>query len=256
MTPMPIGPKAAVIEVQETALLAVRSIRGAFRRPIYFRDILIQMDHIGVGSLTIIMLTGFSTGAVLTLQSSAAMSRFGAVGLTGSLVSVVLVRELGPVLSALLVAGRAGSGMASELGSMQVTEQVNAMRALGTDPIKKLVVPRLFATVTMLPLLTIVADATGIVGGLAVAVGMLQISANLYLSSAWNGLDYFDVLGGLIKPIVFGAIVAVVSCRCGMRTEGGTQGIGRSTTQAVVVSSVLILVSDFFLTRLILLYTS
>ena len=252
---MRLSPKAAVIEVQETALLAARAIRGAFRRPFYFRDILIQMDHVGVGSLTIIMLTGFFTGAVLTLQSATEMSRFGAVGLTGSLVSVSLVRELGPVLAALMVAGRVGSGMASELGSMKVTEQINAMRALGTDPIKKLVVPRLFATVTMQPLLTIVADAFGIIGGLAVAAGLLRISPNLYLSSAWNGLDYYDILGGLIKPVVFGAIVAIVSCRCGMRTEGGTQGVGRSTTQAVVVSSVLILVSDFFLTRLIQIYT-
>ena len=253
---MQLSLKAAVIEVQETALLTVRSIRGAFRRPYYFRDTLIQMDHVGVGSLTIVILTGFFTGGVLTLQSSDEMSRFGAVGLTRSLVSVALVRELGPVLAALMVAGRVGSGMASELGSMKVTEQINAMRALGTDPIKKLVVPRLLATVIMQPLLTIVADGFGIIGGLAVARGMLRISPNLYLSSAWDGLDYYDILGGgLIKPLVFGAIVAIVSCRCGLRTEGGTQGVGRSTTQAVVASSVLILVSDFLLTRIILIYT-
>jgi len=255
MARMQLSLKAAVIEVQETALLTARSVHRAFRSPFYFRDILIQMDHVGVGSLTIIILTGFFTGAVLTLQSATEMSRFGAVGLTGSLVSVSLVRELGPVLAALMVAGRVGSGMASELGSMKVTEQINAMRALGTDPIKKLVVPRLVATVTMQPLLTIVADGFGIIGGLAVAVSMLRISPNLYLGSAWDGLDYFDILGGLIKGFVFGAIVAVVSCRCGLRTEGGTQGVGRSTTQAVVASSVLILVSDFFLTRLIQMYT-
>ena len=235
--------------------MTVRSLRGAFRRPFYFRDILLQMDQVGVGSLTIIMLTGFFTGAVLTLQTSSEMSRFGAVGLTGQLVSVALVRELGPVLAALMVAGRVGSGMASELGSMKVTEQINAMRALGTDPLKKLIVPRIFATVTMQPLLTVAADGMGIVGGLAVATGMLRISPNLYLNSAWNGLGYYDVIGGLLKPFVFGAIIAIVSCRCGMRTEGGTQGVGQSTTQAVVASSVLILVSDFFLTRLIQLYT-
>lgn len=251
---MQLSPKAAVIEVQETALLTSRSVRRAFRRPFYFRDILIQMDHIGVGSLTIILLTGFFTGAVLTLQTSTELSRFGAVGLTGSLVSVSLVRELGPVLAALMVAGRVGSGMASEIGSMKVTEQINAMRALGTDPIKKLVVPRIFATVTMQPLLTIAADGMGIIGGLVVAISMLRISSNLYLSSAWDGLDYYDVLSGLLKPVVFGTIIAVVSCRCGMRTEGGTRGVGRSTTQAVVVSSLLILVSDFFLTRLIQIY--
>jgi phospholipid/cholesterol/gamma-HCH transport system permease protein len=170
-------------------------------------------------------------------------------------VAVSLVRELGPVLASLMVAGRVGSGMASELGSMIVTEQVNAMRALGTDPIKKLVVPRVLATLAMLPVLTIVADAVGVVGGLFIAVFVLRISANLYLSSAWNALDYMDLFGGLLKPLVFGATLAIVSCYCGMRTYGGTQGVGRSTTQAVVASSVLILVFDLFLTRLILAYT-
>ena len=249
-----VSPKDAVTEVQEIALLATRSFWGAFRRPFYFREILIQMDQVGVGSLLIIMLTGFFTGAVLTLQTASTLSSFGAIGFTGSLVSVSLVRELGPVLAALMVAGRMGSGMASELGSMKVTEQVNAMRALGTDPVKKLVVPRILATVTMQPLLTIVTNCLGITGGLFVAVFLLQISPNLYLNSAWDALNYEDILGGLIKPVVFGAILATVSCHCGMRTTGGTRGVGRSTTQAVVVSSILILVSDFFLTRIILAY--
>ena len=249
-----LSPKDAVIEVQEIAVLTGRSFWGAFRRPFYFRDILIQMDRVGVGSLTIIMLTGFFTGAVLTLQMASTLSTFGAIGFTGSLVSVSLVRELGPVLAALMVAGRVGSGMASELGSMKVTEQINAMRALGTDPVKKLVVPRILATVTMQPLLTIVTNGMGIIGGLFVAVFLLQISSSLYLNSAWDALNYDDILGGLIKPVVFGAILATVSCHCGMRTYGGTRGVGRSTTQAVVVSSILILVSDFFLTRIILTY--
>ena len=256
MADMLFSPKAAVIEVQGLSVLTIRSVRGAFRRPFYFRDILLQMDQVGVQSITIIVLTGFFTGAVLALQTSSTLSTFGAVGLTGSLVSISLVRELGPVLAALMVAGRVGSGMASELGSMKVTEQINAMRALGTDPIKKLVVPRIFATVTMQPLLTIIADALGILGGLFVAVFLLQISSNLYLSAAWDALNFNDILGGLLKPIVVGAIIATVSCYCGMRTEGGTQGVGRSTTQAVVASSVLILVSDFFLTRLIQTYSS
>jgi len=256
MPHMLISPKEVVREVQEVAFMTARAFWGAFRRPFYFRDTLLQMDHIGVGSLTIIILTGFFTGAVLTLQSSATLQTFGAVGLTGSLVAISLVRELGPVLGGLMTAGRVGSGMASELGSMKVTEQINAMRALGTDPVKKLVVPRLFATVTMLPLLTIVADATGVIGGLAVAIVALRISPNLYLNSAWDALDYADLLGGLLKPVVFGATVAIVSCYCGMRTHGGTQGVGRSTTQAVVISSVLILIFNFFLTRLILTYTS
>jgi phospholipid/cholesterol/gamma-HCH transport system permease protein len=177
------------------------------------------------------------------------------VGQTGYAVALSLVRELGPVIGSLMVAGRSGSGMASELGSMLVTEQINAMRALGTDPIKKLVVPRVAATTAMMPLLTIVANACGILGGLAIATLNLHISSSQYLSSAWNGLDYADIVGGLIKPVVFGAIIALVGCHCGMRTYGGTQGVGRSTTQAVVAASVLILVFDFLLSKIILRYT-
>ena len=255
MTAMPLSPKAAVKEVQDLSFLAIRAFVGSFRRPYYLRDILIQMDTIGVGSLTVVLLTGFFTGAVLALQTSKTLTTFGAVGFTGSLVSVSLVRELGPVLASLMVAGRVGSGMASELGSMLVTEQINAMRALGTDPIKKLVVPRILATVAMLPVLTIVADGIGVFGGLFIAVFVLHISSNLYLNRAWDALTYMDLFGGLLKPLVFGATLAVVSCYCGLRTYGGTQGVGRSTTQAVVASSVLILVFDLFLSRLILVYT-
>jgi phospholipid/cholesterol/gamma-HCH transport system permease protein len=252
---MPFSPKAAVKEVQELSFLTGKAFASMFRRPFYVRDILMQMDLIGVGSLTVVVLTGFFTGAVLTLQTFKSLSRFGAVGFTGGLVSVALVRELGPVLASLMVAGRAGSGMASELGSMLVTEQINAMRALGTDPIKKLVIPRVLATIAMMPVLTIVADAFGIGGGLLIALTVLHITANLYLGRAWDALNYMDLFGGLLKPLVFGAILAIVSCYCGLRTYGGTQGVGRSTTQAVVASSVLILVFDLFLTRLILAYT-
>ena len=247
---MPLSPKAAVKEVQEFSYLVAKAFASVFRRPYYVRDILTQMDLIGVGSLSVIILTGFFTGAVLTLQTSKTLSTFGAVGLIGQLVALSLVRELGPVLASLMVAGRVGSGIASELGSMLVTEQINAMRALGTDPIKKLVVPRVLATVAMLPVLTIVADAIGVAGGLAIAVSVLHISANLYLNRAWDALKYMDLFGGILKPLVFGAILAIVSCYCGLRTHGGTQGVGRSTTQAVVASSILIITVDFFVTRL------
>jgi len=194
-------------------------------------------------------------GAVLTLQSANTLERFGATGQTGYAVGVSLVRELGPVIGSLMVAGRCGSGMASELGSMLVTEQVNAMRALGTDPIKKLVVPRVVATTIMMPILTIAADAVGILGGLAVSTLMLRISSNQYLGSAFDGLENIDIFGGLLKPLVFGTIIALVGCHCGLRTYGGTQGVGRSTTQAVVNASVLILLFDFLLSRVILNYT-
>src|SRR5206468_3436502 len=194
---MPISPKLAVKEVQDVSLLAAKSAASLFRRPFYVRDILIQMETVGVGSLAVCILTGFFTGAVLTLQSSKTLSTFGAVGFTGSLVAISLVRELGPVLASLMVAGRVGSGIASELGSMVVTEQVNAMRALGTDPIKKLVVPRFLATLSMLPVVTIVTDAMGVIGGLFTSVFVLRISANLYLSRAWDALTYMDLFGGL-----------------------------------------------------------
>lgn len=248
---MPITAKAAVKEVQDLTLLAARALGSSFRRPFYFRDILDQMDNIGVGSVAVVMLTGFFTGSVLTLQSAKTLSVYGAKGVTGQLVAISLVRELGPVLAALMLAGRIGSGIASELGSMVVTEQINAMRALGTDPIKKLVIPRLIATTTMLPLLTIVANTIGLLGGLLVAVYTLGINGSVYLSSAWNGLTFTDLFGGLLKPLVFGASVALVGCRCGLRTYGGTQGVGRSTTQAVVAASILILFFNLILTRII-----
>ncbi len=252
---MPLTPKAAIKEVQDISSLAAKIFISAFKRPLYLKDVLTQMDVIGVGSLAVIILTGFFTGAVLTLQTSKTLSTFGAIGFTGQLVAVSLVRELGPVLASLMVAGRVGSGIASELGSMLVTEQINAMRALGTDPIKKLVVPRVVATTTMLPILTVVADAVGVIGGLFVAVFVLHISSNLYLNSAWDALNYMDVVGGLLKPLVFGATLSIVGCHCGLRTHGGTQGVGRSTTQAVVASSILILVFNLILTRIILAYT-
>jgi phospholipid/cholesterol/gamma-HCH transport system permease protein len=255
MQRMPFSLRAAVKEVQDISFLTARAFTSAFRRPYYIRDLFFQMESIGVGSLPVVMMTGFFTGAVLTLQSANTLTRFGAKAQTGYAVGVSLVRELGPVIGSLMVAGRSGSGMASELGSMVVTEQVNAMRALGTDPVKKLVVPRVLATTLMMPILTIVADTLGILGGLLVSTLMLRISNNQYLSSAFDGLHNSDVVGGLIKPFVFGAIIALVGCHCGLRTSGGTQGVGRSTTQAVVNASVLILLFDFLLSRIILIYS-
>jgi phospholipid/cholesterol/gamma-HCH transport system permease protein len=255
MQQMPFSLRAAVKEVQDISFLTTRAFVSAFRRPYYVRDTLFQMESIGVGSLPVVMMTGFFTGAVLSLQSANTLTRFGAAAQTGYAVSVSLVRELGPVIGSLMVAGRSGSGMASELGSMVVTEQVNAMRALGTDPVKKLVVPRVAATTFMMPILTIVADTMGILGGLLVSTLMLRISSNQYLSSAFDGLETADVVGGLLKPLFFGAIIALVGCHCGLRTYGGTQGVGRSTTQAVVNASVLILLFDFLLSRIILIYS-
>jgi phospholipid/cholesterol/gamma-HCH transport system permease protein len=241
-----------VLEIQNFTILGIRSIVNLFRRPLYLGETFEMMDTIGVGSLIITMLTGFFTGAVLALQTSRTLSSFGAVGFTGQLVSVSLVRELGPVLTAVVVAGRIGSGIASELGSMLVSEQINAMRALGTDPIKKLVTPRVFASVTMVPVLTIVCDLVGVMGGFFVAYFLLGISPTLYITSTYDRLTYSDLVQGLIKPPVFGFIIAIVGCYCGLRTYGGTQGVGRSTTQSVVTSMILIFISDFFITRLLI----
>ncbi len=241
--------KAPILSIQEFFVLAGRAIRGIFRKPHYGDDIFIQMDIIGVGSLPIVVLTGFFTGAVLALQMSKALSQYGAVGKTGELVSISLVRELGPVLTSLMVAGRNSSGMASELGSMKVTEQIDAMRALGTDPVLKLVKPRLLATCIVLPLLTILADALGMLGGFVIARTLLDMDATFYWSSSWQAIAYNDIFQGLIKPLAFAFVVALVGCHYGFMTTGGTQGVGRSTTRAVVVASVWIFVLDFFITR-------
>jgi len=251
---MPILPpdvfiKKQIAAVQEYSILSGRAIADIFSRPRYWSDIFTQMDSIGVGSLPIIILSGFFTGCVLALQSVTALQEFGAVSMTGSLVSLSMVKELGPVLTGLMVSGRNAAGMASELGSMKVTEQIDAMRALGTDPIRKLVTPRLIATIFMLFFLTIIADAVGIAGGALVSVGMLGLTASSYLHSSYASLVHGDIVQGLTKPLFSGFIIATVGCYFGMKTTGGTQGVGRATTQAVVVSSVFIIVVDFIVTR-------
>ncbi|HXG32998.1 MAG TPA: ABC transporter permease [Bryobacteraceae bacterium] len=241
--------KMPVLSVQEFFVLSGRAIRNVTRRPHYVDDIILQMDTIGVGSLPIVILTGFFSGAVMALQLTKALMTYGAVGKTGELVAITLVREMGPVLTALMVAGRNSSGMASEIGSMKVTEQIDAMRALGTDPTQKLVTPRLIATAIVLPLLTIIADFLGLVGGFMIAYFLLKMTPAQYWNSAWQALEYSDLFQGLIKPFAFAFVIALVGCHYGMQTTGGTQGVGRSTTRAMVVASVWIFVLDFFITR-------
>ncbi|HUM05617.1 MAG TPA: ABC transporter permease [Terriglobales bacterium] len=243
--------KEALLSIQEYSLLALQSLANFFRRPLYAGDMLMQADLIGVGSLPIVVLTGLSIGALLALNSANTLQRFGGITLIGQLVSIGMVTELGPLITGLMVAGRNASGMASELGSMIVTEQIDAMRALGTDPSKKLVTPRVAATVFMLFFLTIIADLLGLVGGNAVASLLFGLDSRQYWSNAWQILVFRDVFMGLAKPVLFGFIISTIGCYYGMSTRGGTQGVGRSTTQAVVASSVLILVVDFFITKLI-----
>jgi phospholipid/cholesterol/gamma-HCH transport system permease protein len=241
--------KQKILALQDYSVLSGTAIADIFTGPHYWDDIFSQMDSIGVGSMPIVVLTGFFTGCVLALQSATALQEFGAVSKTGSLVSLSMVKELGPVLTALMVSGRNASGMASELGSMKVTEQIDAMRALGTDPVRKLVAPRLIATVFMLFFLTIVSDAVGIAGGTLVSVLLLGLNASSYLANSYQGLVNGDIVQGLTKPLFSGFIIATVGCYFGMKTTGGTQGVGRATTQAVVISSVVIIIVDFLVSR-------
>jgi len=246
------GAKRRVLHVQEYTQLTVRSIANLFSPPYYMSDVLDQMDIIGVGSLPIVLLTGFFIGAVMVLQTAAQFERFGQTALTADVVSLALVRELGPSITGLLVAGRNSSGMASELGSMVVSEQVDAMRAMGTDPTRKLVTPRVVATVLMLPLLTAMADFLGLIGGFIVASFTLRLGAVTFWTRAIDVLVFSDLMQGLIKPVVFGLILSTVGCYQGLNVKGGTEGVGRATTQAVVTSSVFILITNFFLTKLML----
>jgi phospholipid/cholesterol/gamma-HCH transport system permease protein len=246
------GLKGFVRDVQDYTVLCARAVGRAFTPPFYFSDLLDQMDIVGVGSLPIVLLTGFFIGAVLVLQTAAQFVRFGETSLTGDVVAISLVRELGPTISGLLVAGRNSSGMASELGSMVVTEQVDAMRAMGTDPTRKLVVPRVAATVLVMPFLVAMADLIGLFGGFVTAYATLRIGGVEFWTRAVNALELSDLVQGLTKPLVFAFIVSTVGCYQGLSVRGGTQGVGRATTQAVVVASVLILVSNFFLTRVAL----
>src|SRR5437762_6553806 len=198
--------KDTVLAVQDYSGLAARSLGNLFREPLYIPDAIQQADIIGVGSLPIVVLTGFVTGAVLALQTSNTLQQFGSLSLTGQLVSFSMVRELGPVLTGLMVAGRNASGMASELGSMKVTEQIDAMRALGTDPTKKLVTPRVMATVVMLFFLSILSDFLGVVGGFVISYLVLGLDAQQYWHSAYDKLSYDDIEMGLIKPALFGYV--------------------------------------------------
>jgi phospholipid/cholesterol/gamma-HCH transport system permease protein len=247
--------------VQAYFALAGRALGFAFARPFYFQDLVQQMDEIGVKSLGIVLLTGFFTGMVLALQSSVQLQAFGISSLVGRLVAGSMIRELGPVLAGLMVAGRVGSGIAAQLGSMRVTEQIDALNTLGTDPIKKLVTPRVLAALFMLPVLTVINDFVGIVGGNLIATALIGIPTGQYWRTVWEQivsggftLGYIpnDFIQGLVKPFVFGGIIAISGCYFGLNTTGGTEGVGQATTRTVVLSSILILIVDYFLSQILL----
>ena len=251
----------SAVGVYNFFLLGARATRFMAARPFYWRDVVLQMDRIGVGSLPIVLLTGLFTGMVMALQSSVELSKFGADIYIGNLVGASMVRELGPVLCSLMVAGRSASGIAAEIGSMRVTEQIDALQSFGTDPIKKLVTPRLVAALIMVPVLTMLADVVGILGGLIVAVFRIGISADVFLDGVMNTLAEGgfvlrvipkDFVSGLLKPLVFGAIIALTAAYYGLNTKGGTEGVGEAATRSVVACSVAILATDYFLTQLLL----
>ncbi len=239
--------------IGEFNLLALRTARSVFRPRFPWKELLLQWHSIALQSLPIIGLTALFTGMVLALQSGVALTRFGAKPYVGSLVGLSIVRELGPVLTALMVAGRVGAGIAAELGSMQVTEQVDAIRAMGADPHQKLVLPRVVTATLALPLLTIVSVFLGILGGLIIATGQFGITPNFYMQTITKTVNVQDLLSGLSKTFAFGWIIAMVGCYAGLTTEGGTEGVGRATTRAVVVSSISIFIADFFLTKVFLM---
>jgi len=243
--------KSALQEVQEYFVLLGKVGRGLVTPPFYARDVIEQFDAIGAGSLTVVLLTGTFTGMVLALQSGITLDKFGARSMVGQLVSASMVKELGPVLTALMVCGRVGSGIAAELGSMTVTDQISALRALGTDPVRKLVIPRVIAGTLMVPLLTIVADGVGLVGAWLIAATQLKVASAPFWNSVVAGLYIEDVWMGLIKPFFLGFVIVSIGCYVGLGTKGGTQGVGRATTNAVVAGSVVVLAVDFLVTKLL-----
>jgi len=226
-------------------------LRGALARPLELRLHVKQMEEVGTKSIPVVVITGLSTGMVLALQSYNGFQRFQAESLVGTVVALSMTRELGPVLTGLMVAGRAGAAMAAELGTMRVTEQIDALASMGVNPVKYLVLPRFLAGLIMLPILTIFADLIGIAGGYGVSVLLLDVNPTVYMKRTFDYLEVADVYGGLLKAVVFGGIIALISCQRGFTASGGAEGVGQATTGAVVVSCMLILISDYFMTALL-----
>jgi phospholipid/cholesterol/gamma-HCH transport system permease protein len=238
-----------VSELQEVSLLIWRAFVSLFSKPRYFSETIKQMDMIGVGSLPIVLLTGFFTGGVLVLQAFPTLQYYSIQNEAGHSVATSLIRELGPVLCALMVSGRIGAAISAELGSMVVSQQIDAMRALGTDPIRRLVVPRIISLVLLLPLLTVACDILGLIGGGVVASNIYNQDYHVFATSVRVGISTSDLMSGLIKPIFFGLIIGSVACHKGLSTSGGTAGVGRSTTDAVVIASIWVIIFDFFLSK-------
>jgi len=244
--------KELVNDLQDFYLLSLRALLGLGRKPFYLRDVIEQMDYAGAGSLVIVLFVSLFIGMALSLQLSAELSILGLKMYTGRIVGLSIIREIGPVLTGMVFAGRVGSGIASELGSMILGHQVDTLRVFGVDPIKKLVTPRVLSAIVMVPVLTIIGDAISLFGGYFIAVFVSHQSATVYWSSVREVFTLENVLSGFIKPFIFGYIIACVSCYMGLSTRGGAIGLRRTTTKAVVMSFIMIIIADFVLTRLLL----
>jgi phospholipid/cholesterol/gamma-HCH transport system permease protein len=241
-----------LLELGEITGLAVQTVQQAWRGPIERALLIHQFDAVGVRSISIVVITSAFIGMVLALQTAYSLADFGGKLFVGKVVSLSLVRELAPVLMSLMVGGRVGAGMAAEIGTMRVTEQIDALRALATNPVRKLVVPRVIATTLMFPLLTILSNALGILGGMLIAVANLHVSANYYMRSVIESVAYNDLASGIGKTFFFGFAVGLIACYNGLKTEGGANGVGRATTMTVVSGAITVLIMDFFLTKLFL----
>lgn len=239
-----------VEEVGRIFLFLWETLVAALTKPIRWRLAIHQMEFVGVRSVSVVLLTGTFTGMVLALQSYYGFRKFGAEGLVGTTVALSMTRELGPVLTSLMVTARAGSAMAAELGSMRVTEQIDALVVMAVDPLRYLVVPRIVASLLMVPVLCAVSDFVGILGGYFVGVGVLGINSGTYVTNTVKYLELSDIYNGLVKAVVFGGILSAIGCYKGFNARGGAQGVGRATTEAVVLASVLILINDYFLTAI------
>ena len=248
---LPAAVESALVEVGRFFLMLWRVALWTPRPPYDPRELVRQMVRVGVDSLPVVLLTALFTGMVMALQTFSTLKRFNAEAWVGSLVALSMVRELAPVIASLLIAGRCGSAMGAELGTMRVTEQIDALEVLATDPVHYLVVPRVWATVLTLPMLIVVGDAIGIAGGYLISVLYFGANPVTYMDNTFQFMDLDDVVSGLIKAAVFGLIISVVGCQKGYHTRGGAEGVGRATTRAVVLASISILIADFFLTKIL-----
>lgn len=240
----------AIEDLGNVFSLFLQCVTWVFRPPSEFRSIVKQMEEVGINSLPVVLVTATFTGMVISLQSWAGFQRFQATSFVGSVVALSITRELGPVFAGLMVSGRVGASMAAELGTMKVTEQIDALVTLATNPVKFLVVPRVVASTLVLPVLVIFADLVGILGGYFVSVYLLGANSYVYTDKTYQYLQFRDIYTGLIKAAVFGFLIALISCYNGFIAEGGAEGVGRATTRAVVASSMTVLVSDYFMTSL------